>query len=146
MEAEENLQGDKESSSSDPCSGPATPDTIRRDIKLMRKASRRLERLWELDESELDGQSTLKNAGKHSGSVLTATDKIVKAIDWPHLYVQRMVGGKRKGVLYAYLKVEEFVFGFLTMIEARDSRGMLLLQNLMQDAMEYSWANVRAVI
>ena len=148
---EEGIQPDQESSSSDLDSGPATPETIRKDKLLMRKAARRLEklRLRELDESEFDTQSTSKSAGKRSGSVLTATDKIVKTIDWPHLYVRRMVGGKRKGVLYADLKVEEFVYGFLVMISASKNKMditsmLLLLQNLMQDAMEFSWANARA--
>ena len=123
------VQNFKETSSSEPDSGPAKPETIRRDKKLMRQAARRLERLrlLDLDEAELDAQSTSKSAGKRSGSVLTATDKIVKTIDWPHLYVRPMNGGKRKGVLFADLNIEEFVFGFLVMIQAPKTRWILQL-------------------
>ena len=117
----------------------------------MRQAVRRLERLRirEFDKAELDGQTTNKAAGKKSGSVLTATDKVVKHIDWPHMYVRRMVGGQRKEVAYNDLKVEEFVHGFLNMIAApknnMDYKGMLdILMNLMQDAMEFSWLNARS--
>ena len=140
-----------ENTSSDAGSEPASPETIRKDKKLMRQAARRLGclRLREWDEAELDGLSAAQKAGKKSGSTLTATDKVVKVVDWPHLYVRRMTGGKRKGVAYNDLKVEEFVYGYLQMIAApkndMDYEGMMrMLLNLMQDAMEFSWVNARA--
>ena len=80
---------------------------------------------------------------------MTATDKVVRTIDWPHMHVRRMVAGKRKGIHFNELKVEEFVLCFLTMIQMPGNdmnvRGMLrILQDIMQDAMEFSWANARS--
>ena len=137
---------------SDSDSEPASPETLRRDRRLMREATRRLGRLTlrEFEADEQNGESNAKTTGKRSGSVMTATDKVVHTVDWPHMYIRRIIGGKRKGVSFADLAIDEFVYGFLTMLEApknagtMDFRGMIrLLKNLMQDSMEFSWANAR---
>ena len=129
---------------------PASPETVRMDSRLMQDAARRLRRLElaQQGEDDLRALGNTRAAGKRSGSVMTATDKVVKSVDWPHMHVRRMVAGRLKGIHFNELKVEEFVFGFLNMIEMpgndMDFRGMLrILRNLMQDAMEFSWPNAR---
>ena len=127
---------------------PASPETLRKDRRLMREATRKLRRLEELqmDDEDLIVVGSKKAAGKKSGSQMTAIDKVVKTVDWPHMHVRRMVAGKRKGVNYADVRVEEFVFGFLAMLKVQENKMDLLcmlqiLQDLMQDTMEFSWAN-----
>ena len=135
--------------SDDSDSQPASPESLRRDRKLMREAVKRLSRL-RLDDEDDDLVSTdgSRNTGKKSGSVMTATDKVRKAVDWPHMYVRRLAKGNRKGITFAELRVEEFVFGFLKMLLAPkcklDSARMIdMLMNIMQDAMEFSWPSAR---
>ena len=65
------------------------------------------------------------------------------------MYVRKFVGGRRSGVKFAELKVKEFVFGYqttLNMSKYTMDRGKMLrmLLKIMQDATEFSWANVRA--
>ena len=124
-----------------------TPDTLRRDLRLMAQATERMAQLRDSDD-EIEGNDTAngRRNGKKSGSLLMASDVVKKRIDWPHLYVRRVVGGKRKSVAYADLKVEEFVFGFLSMIESPkckwNYRTMTrLLRMIMQDTIDFSWAN-----
>ena len=129
----------------------ATPESLRKDRELMADAARRLRRLElvQQDEEDLRVLGTTRAAGKRSGSVMTATDKVLRTVDWLHMHVRRMVAGKRKGIHFNELKVEEFVYGFLSMIQMpgndMDFRGMLrILHDIMQDAMEFSWANARS--
>ena len=128
----------------------ASPETLRRDTVLMRQASRQLARLrqedWEDDEDLQLATSHL--AGKKSGSIMTASDIVVRRIDWPHFYIKRISGATRKGVVFRELKVEEFVFGFLCMLEAphikMQFRYMVkLLRHIMQDTIDFSWENAR---
>ena len=124
----------------------ATPDSLRRDMRLMRQAAARLARL-ETDDSDDDIGSAIprqRSNGKKSGATLTANDSIEKTIDWPHFHVKRMAAGKRKVVQFGELRVEEFVYGFIAMLKAPKSklqfRDMIdMLQNMMQDTMEFSW-------
>ena len=124
-----------------------TPDTLRRDLRLMAQATKSLAQLRDSDnEIEVNDTANVRRNGKKSGSLLMASDVVKKRIDWPHLYVRRVVGGKRKSVAYADLKVEEFVFGFLSMIESPkckwNYRTMTrLLRMIMQDTIDFSWAN-----
>ena len=129
---------------------PASPETMRMDSRLMQDAARRLRRLElaQQGEDDLRALGSTKTAGKRSGSVMTATDKVVRTVDWPHMHVRRMAAGKLKGIHCNELKVEEFVFGFLNMIEMpgndMDFRRMLnILRDPMQDAMEFSWPSAR---
>ena len=129
----------------------ASPETLRRDRRLMRRAAERLAQLG-TDDSEDDSGPDIdrgRRNGKKSGSIMTTTEKVVKRIDWPHFYVKRVVDGRRKNITYGELRLEEFVFGFVAML--RNPRSKFdkelmeaMLQNLMQDTMDYSWANARA--
>ena len=126
----------------------ATPDSLRQDLRLMRQAAVRLANL-QADDSDEDDYGELtrrRNTGKKSGAALTAVDTVEHRIDWPHFHVKRMPVGNKKGVHFNELKVEEFVYGFLTMLEAPKAkwnfRDMItMLKHLMQDAMEFTWPN-----
>ena len=118
------------------------------DMQLMSRAARRLARLRldDSDDEEVEALDRTRNAGKKSGSVMTATDTVRKPIDWPHLYITRMNGGKQRNVTYSELQIDEFVYGFLCMLDAPnckwDFRTMIaILKNLMQDSMEFTWAS-----
>ena len=125
--------------------------TLRQNADNMSRATPPLARIRVLGE---DNESAIESYGTgtgcmKSGSVMVATDFIVNHIDWPHMYVYRMTGGGRKGVPYAELRIEEFVFGFLSMLESphckMDSHTMTrILSMLMQDAMDFSWSNALA--
>ena len=98
------------------------------------------------DEIEENDNNNRRRNGKKSGPLLMASDVVNKRTDWPHLHVRRVVGGKRKSVAYADSKVEEFVFGFLSMIESPkckwNYRTMTRLHRMiMQDTTDFSWAN-----
>ena len=98
----------------------ATVDTLRQDFRLMSQAAKRLARLRldDSDDEDMDSYSRSREAGKKSGSVLTPTDKVRKQIDWPHMHIQRMFGGRKKSVSYVDLRIDEFVYGFMSMIES----------------------------
>ena len=98
----------------------ATPQTIRNDARIMRQAMARLARLH-MEDSDEEEPATVRTScsrGKKSGYLLTAAETMEKSIDWPHLYVRRAVAGRRKPVTYGDLRIEEFVFGFLSMIDS----------------------------
>ena len=126
----------------------ATPSSLRRNIELMAQAAGRIAQYRgdEQDDDELPDMPVTRAQGKKSGSLMVATDKVCQTIDWPHMHVRRVVNGKRKALTYSELKVEEFVFGYLTMLASprskMDSTIMIpLLRIVMQYAMDYSWAN-----
>ena len=80
---------------------------------------------------------------------MTAADKVEKRIDWPHWYVRRLVGGKRKPLTFSELRIEEFVFGFLDMLDSPkckwDYRMMTqILKHMMRDTMDFSWTSARS--
>ena len=130
-----------------------TPESLRSDVKAMQRAAQRIasyrmddEDDFEEDEDNSDG--TRKN-GKKSGSLRLAADKVKRDIDWPHLHINRVVAGKRVPVAYKELRIEEFVFGFLEMLDSERrkwDRDLMLniLKMCMQDAMDFSWENARA--
>ena len=142
---ERGLEEDSEDSDSE----AASPETLRRDRRLMRQAAKRINRLrFDQDDDENIESDTPRSTGKKSGSVMTATDKVRKAVDWPHMYVHRMAAGTRKGVTFAELRVEEFVFGFLKMLVAPKNKFDMphmveMLTYIMQDTMEFSWQSAR---
>ena len=97
----------------------------------------------------MDPQDTTKSGGKKSGSMLVAAEKVVEQIDWPHMYVYRYAARRQKGVPYGDLRIDKFVFGFISMLEspkcAWDYQTMTrVLRMLMRDAMDFSWENARA--
>ena len=126
----------------------ASPQTLRRDKKLMKKAAARLAllQLDDSDDDDLDTSRDVRTRGKKSGSLMTAAETVQKSIDWPHLYVCRAVGARRRPVTYSDLRIEEFVYGFLCMIDSAkckwDYRVMTqILKNLMLDTMDFTWNN-----
>ena len=127
-----------------------TPETLRSDVRAMERAARRIARFNDDDSdgSEEATTSRRRSSGKKSGSLLVAAAKVKKAIDWPHMHVSRLVAGERVGVVYKELRIEEFVYGFLEMLDAPKAKWdrkvmMGILKMLMQDAMDFSWANAR---
>ena len=126
----------------------ATPDSLRMNLRLMAQAAKRLAKM-EGDEGEDDSDQYLpRNRGKKSGSLRVGTDSVKHTIDWPHMHVRCIMYGKQKTLAYAELKVEEFIYRFLTMLKnpecKMDNCTMLkLLPILMQDAMDYTWSNSR---
>ena len=127
-----------------------TPNTLRQNTPVMRQATARLSRVrWQDDDA--NGEcSRHKSAGKKSGSMLTAAELVEERIDWPHMYVTRLTGGRRKGVNYAELTSEEFAYGFIAMIGTPhcnwDYRTMNeILGIIMQHAMQFGWESARAL-
>ena len=128
-----------------------TPQELRKDIRAMKKAAERIARIQSDDSDDEDSGTTKRSRanGKKSGSMMTSTEVVKDRIDWPHMYVKRVVGGARIGSAYKDLTVPEFVYGFLCMLESpkckMDKEVMLgILRMLMQDAMDFSWEGVRA--
>ena len=97
----------------------ASPESLRRDTVIMRQASRRLARLRQEDwkEGEDVQMPGARLTSKKSGWVMTVADIVIKRINWPHFYIKRISDATRKGVVFKELKVKEFVFGFLCMLE-----------------------------
>ena len=124
-----------------------TPQSLRSDVQAMERAARRIAQYRDSDDESTDGADGIRahKTGKKSGSLLKAADVVKKRIDWPHLYIQRVVGGNRVGVDYKELRIEEFVYGFLVMLDAHrgdwDREVMLgILKMIMQDTMDFTWA------
>ena len=64
------------------------------------------------------------------------------------MHVQRVVAGQRTAISYKELKVEEFVLGFLIMLDSPrgkwDKEVMLeILKMLLQDTVDFDWENAR---
>ena len=124
----------------------ATPDSLRKNLRIMMQAAGRLAQIEGEEADDEDNQYLPRTKGKKSGSLRKATDSVKYTIDWPHMHVRRMTNGKRRTLAFTELTVEEFVYGFLTMLAntecKMDKDTMIeLLRILMQDAMDYSWAN-----
>ena len=100
-----------------------TPATLRSDVRAMQRAAQRIAQIGtdDLDDDDL-GYRGRRNNGKKSGSLLTKADNIKTRIDWPHMYVNRVNGGATVAVGYKELKVEEFVLGYLMMLDARKDK------------------------
>ena len=125
-----------------------SPQTIRRDLRLMARAARRLAAIESEDgeEDDLEGLPSIKSKGTKSGTTLVATDIVKKRIDWPHMHVKRQSGGRRRCVTFSELRLKEFVYGFVIMLRSPRSKFntelMLdILAMMMQDAVDYSWSN-----
>ena len=129
----------------------ASPQTLREDTRLMRQAANRLARLQmdDSDDEEFGFSRNNRYHGKKSEAEMTAADRVERRIDWPHWYVRRAVGGKRKPLTFSELRIEEFVFGFLDMLDSPkcklDYRFMTqILKQMMRDTMDLSWASGRS--
>ena len=126
----------------------ATPDTNRRDALIMAQAAERIAQIQLGGRDFLDDDDFSRNRtqGRRSGASMLASDVVKQRIDWPHLYVQRLSEGNTISVPYSDLRVEEFVYGFLEMLDApkcsMDQQKMRdLLKMIMRDAMDFSWSN-----
>ena len=124
------------------------PKTLRKDFKIMAKAARRLATFDSDDDLALDSEELprARGRGRKSGSTMTPSDVVKKSIDWPHMHVRRMNAGRKRNVAYDDLKVEEFVYGFLTMLEKPDNKlditiMIRILRMLMLDTIDFSWSN-----
>ena len=124
-----------------------TPATLRSDVRAMQRAA---QRIAQIDTDDLDdddiGYGNRRNNGKKSGCLLTAADNVKTRIDWPHMYVNRVSAGSRAAVTYKELRVEEFVLGFLMMLDAKkdkwDKEVMLeILKMFLQDTVDFAWEN-----
>ena len=128
--------------------GGITPATLRSDVRAMQRAAERIAQFRSDDyddEDDIIGGRT-RTSGKKSGSLMTAADNIKKRIDWPHMHVQRVVAGEHVPVKYKELKMAEFVYGYLEMLDAHpdkwDREVMLgILKTLMRDAADFAWEN-----
>lgn len=134
-----------------------SPASLKEDQGLARKVRKRMAELQLLAESdddddiEFNAQSKAKKPknirGKKSGRAKTAEDIVVKDIDWPHYHVYR--GPKRTGANYHELNIQEFAYGYLCQLidgghtEATQTTMLSHMRDMMQDAMEYPWENVR---
>ena len=125
-----------------------TPETLRSDVRAMERAARRIAQFKDDDSDDSEGATggRRRKSGKKSGYLMVAADKVKKVIDWPHMHINRLIAGRRVAVPFNDLKVEEFVYGFLEMLDApkaKWNRPVMLgiLKMMMQDAMDYSWSN-----
>ena len=123
-----------------------TPEILWRNTAIMNRSAERLEQIRGLDDGfELVGDSDrARFRGKKSGCLIVAGDSVAERIDWPHLYVTRAAGGRRKGVAFGDLHIDEFVVGFMAMIESPkcvwDYRTMTkVFQIVIQDSVNISW-------
>ena len=120
---------------------------LRRDYVLGREVNRRLAEMDIADDSA-DAQRTgaQRPRGKRSGAARTVQDSIIHDIDWPHFHIYTPPGAE--AMTFERLTVAEFTFGFLQMVDQPDAkfnRAIMwdLLKDIMEDAVEYPWANVR---
>ena len=127
-----------------------TAQTLRQDVRAMERAASRIAQFRDMDTDDYDGTNICRgnSNGKKSGSIMVAADHVKQRIDWPHMHVKRVTNGKRAGVPYKELKIDEFVYGFLAMLKSHktkwDKELMLdILQDLMQDSMDFAWENAR---
>ena len=124
-----------------------TPATLRSDVRAMQRAAQRIAQLGtdDLDDDDY-AYGNRRNNGKKSGSLMSAANNIKTRIDWPQMYVSRISAGTRVAINYKELKVEEFVLGYLTMLDAHkeqwDKELMLdILKMLLQDTVDFAWEN-----
>jgi hypothetical protein len=132
-----------------------TPATVREDEGLGQKVRKRMAELQLLEDSDGDVSpqpkvprtTATRVLGKKSGRSKVAEDIVVKDIDWPHYHVFK--GPKHSGSSYQDLNVQEFAYGFLCQIidggsdQATTTLMLAHLRELMRDAMDFPWDNVR---
>ncbi len=125
-------------------------EDLKKDQDLNQDINRRLRDLGLLDgasDDEEDEQAAVTVRGKKgSGRNKTMTDMIRHEISWPHYYVFR--GPTRSAAAYDNLTIQEFVYGMLCMLQEAKPETQphmhTLFQELMVDAMEYPWPQVRS--
>ena len=131
----------------------ATPASLQKDYHLQQAVEERLKEYFGLEyetdsDDDREGEPKKKKlkGKKKSGRKRTAEDKVLKEVDWPHLYIYK--GPSRKPAEYEKLTMAEFVHGSISIMQTcKDNKVKdLLLQHLkenMEDATEYSFESVR---
>ena len=148
VEEQTDYQGNQQQEEEEATEDEATPNSLRRDMRLMAGAAEKLSRL-STDDSDGEEEGTVRRSrkkGRKSGSLRLASDVVRQQIDWPHLYIRRLVEGRRKPVAFSDIRLEEFALGYLVTLEApgckMDYKRMIdLLKMVLQDTMDFSWAN-----
>lgn len=99
-------------------------------------------------DSEDDYPQKGKKGGKKkkSGRCRTTEDFVVRQIRWPHHGIYK--GRERKPATFDTLSVTEFVHGYINNVLSEPSTDvsqcmLIHLRELMQDATDFPWANVR---
>ena len=127
----------------------ANPKNIRDDNDLVTHAHAALDAI--VNVAEGGSNSTLppasqSNRGKKSGATRTAEDIAINDIPWPHFSIRRT--SDKRPATYENLGVDDFVYGYLSMLEAPRSKldpaiMLPILKNLMQDSRDFSWPKAR---
>ena len=127
----------------------AVPSTsqLRRDYEVGRELNRRLAELEAEDDfAGAARPATARTRGKRSGAARTVQDTVKRDIDWPHFHIYTAPGAEP--MTFERLSVQEFVFGYMHMVDQQDSkldRSIMwnILKGMMEDATEYPWLNVK---
>ena len=120
---------------------------LRRNYAVGREVNRRLAELENEEEAAAaSGLTSSRPRGKRSGAARTVRDTIINDIDWPHFHIYTAPG--EEPMTFQRLSLQEFVYGFMHMIDQPDSRldrqiMWDILKGMMEDATEYPWHNVR---
>ena len=124
-----------------------SPRELRRDYEVGRELNRRLPELEaENDFAATARQPFQRTRGKRSGAARTVQDTVKRDIDWPHFHIYTAPGADP--MTFERLSVQEFVFGYMLMVDQRDSkldRAVMwnVLKGIVEDATEYPWHNVK---
>ena len=125
---------------------PSVQD-LRRDYAIGREVNRRLAEMGlQDDDDDMARAVSHRKRGKRSGVARTVQDSVVNDIDWPHFHIYTQPGAEP--MTFERLTIPEFVYGYLHMVDqpgAKLDRRVMwdLLKDMMEDATEYPWPNVR---
>ena len=80
----------------------------------MERAVQRIALFRNYDKDNHDGTNgqRAQSTCKKSGSLRVDVNRVEHSIDWPHLYIKRVVNGKRVRVQYKEQTTKEFSMGF----------------------------------
>ena len=122
------------------------PQNIRDDDDLVARAHAALNAIVNVAEGRTTSITSQANRGKKSGSTRTSDDVTKHDIPWPHFAIRR--AADKKAATYESLDIDDFVYGFLSMLEKPDSGldpaiMLPILRNLMQDSRDFSWKKAR---
>lgn len=125
-----------------------TPSRLKSHKRVQSFVDKRMQELGVM--SSDDELPTSKPSGKgrsqRSGRVKTASDFVVKQVEWPHYHIFR--GPSRQPASYDELTISEFVFGYLTSLEQEvcpnvRAHKLQHLRELMMDTCEFGWQGPR---
>ena len=124
-----------------------SPRELRLNYEVGRELHRRLEELEAEDDfAGTSRQPSQRTRGKRYGAARTVQDTVRRDIDWPHFHIYTVPGAEP--MTFERLSVQEFVFGYMLMVDQRDSklvRAVMwnVLREFVEDATEYPWHNVK---